>query len=103
MGIIAPERLCKQPSEKLKFQMAFANRLDTSETISSITSITSETTSQATSDLSITESGIEANGTDITLWIASGTADESYRVEIQVLTNAGQEMEGDGILYVRDI
>jgi len=98
---IANERLCKQPSENLKFRMKFASRLDSSETIYSISSITSETRAGETSDLSISDSGIES-GTSINFWIASGTSGESYRVEVKVVTTASQTMEGDGILQVRD-
>ena len=42
MGVIANERLCKQPAEERKFSIEFNNLLATSETISSIDSISSE-------------------------------------------------------------
>jgi len=102
MGIMAPERLCKQPYDKLKFNMSFDKRLASTETISTINSITSEKLDEGSSTLSITSSGIASDSKSVDLWIASGTAGEMYRVEIRVTTSASQNIEGDGILWVRN-
>lgn len=106
MSVTAPQELCKQPAEKRKYGMEFFHLLLTSsETLSSIQSITSEKIGGGTSDLAITNSGI-ANGlgtsSKVTLWIASGTHGNTYRVEIQTITTGGQTLEGDGIIRVKD-
>ena len=78
MGVIANERLCKQPSEQRKFSIEFNNLLDTSETVSSITSISSEKIDGSATDLTISSSGIESSSVSsknsmITFWVAGGT------------------------------
>lgn len=109
MGVTAPEILCKQPSELRLYTMEFANLLDTSagEIISNIDGITSEVIGDTglVSDLNIFNSGIvdgKATSSMVQMWIESGTHYHAYRVEVQVSTNAGQKLEGDGVLLVRD-
>ena len=60
MALTADQRLCKQPAENRKFEMDFTNVLAAGESISSITSITSEKVGGYTSDLSITSETIES-------------------------------------------
>jgi hypothetical protein len=102
--VTATQRLLKQPSEKRKFSMDFSSVLATSETISSITSVTSEKLDGTTSDLTIPAAG-ESNtisGSSILMWVEGGTHGMSYRVEVKITTSAGQIVEGDGILRVTD-
>ena len=58
MGLTANQRLCKQPSEKRKFEMSFASVLGSSENITAITSVASEKVGGYTSDLSIGSTGL---------------------------------------------
>ena len=107
MGVIANERLCKQPSEQRKFSIEFNNLLDTSETISSITSIASEKIDGSATDLTISSSGIESSSVSsknsmITFWVAGGTTGNTYKIEAIVATSASATLEGDGILFVTD-
>ena len=107
MGILSNQRLVKQPSETRKFGMEFNNLLDTSETISTITSIVSEKIDGSTSDLTITSSGIESSAVSsknslVAFWVAGGTTGNTYKLEVLAVTSSSAILEGDGILYVTD-
>lgn len=107
MGITAPERLCKQPSEKRRFSIEFKSLLDisSSEQISSITTLSSEKIDGSLSDLTLTLANIAdgvGTNTRVTFWIEGGTTGNQYRIELLVVSDGGQELEGDGILEVKD-
>ena len=102
MSMTADQRLCKQPAENRKFEMDFTNVLGSSEAITSITSIESEKVGGYASDLSITNQAIETGDKKVSMFIASGTLGNTYRVEVLVATDASQTLEGDGVLYVTD-
>ena len=98
----ASERLCKQPSEYRKFSIEFNNLLATSETVTSISSVSSEKI-----DLTIGTTGIESSPTSsknslVTFWISGGTTGNNYRIEAVVGTSDSATLEGDGILFVSD-
>ena len=104
MGLTANQRLCKQPSEKRKFEMSFASVLGSSENITAITSVASEKVGGYTSELSIGSTGLVSatpTGT-VEMYIESGTLGSTYRIEVLVTTDASQILEGDGILYITD-
>ena len=99
--------LCKQPSEKVKYGMEMGHWLDLAggEYISGVNSISSEQVGSSTSDLSLTTIGIyDGVGTKskVLFWVESGTAPNTYRIEVAVTTSAGQKFEGDGVLMVKD-
>ena len=100
MAVTAPQVLEKQPSEKRQFTVNLANLMVTGETIASITSVTSELIGGGTTDLVITGSAI--SGQTVIMWIASGTHNNRYRIEVIVVTSTGAIIEGDGILKVSD-
>ena len=107
MGILSNQRLVKQPSETRKFGMEFNNLLGTSETITTITSVSAEKIDGSTSDLTITSSGIESSAVSsknslVTFWIAGGTTGNTYKLEVLAVTSSSAILEGDGILYVTD-
>ena len=102
MSMTEDQRLCKQPAENRKFEMDFTNVLGSSEAITSITSIESEKVGGYASDLSITNQAIETGAKKVSMFIASGTLGNTYRVEVLVATDASQTLEGDGVLYVTD-
>tara|TARA_R110002020_G_scaffold33845_2_gene102759 strand:+ start:864 stop:1190 length:327 start_codon:yes stop_codon:yes gene_type:complete len=107
MGVIANERLCKQPSEERKFSIEFDNLLATSETISNISSVSSEKIDGSSSDLTIATTGIETSSVSsknsvITFWVSGGTTGNTYKIEAIVATSDSATLEGDGILFVTD-
>ena len=105
--VTASERLYKQPSERRKFTMDFTSTLESSETISSLDSVTSESLDGGGTDLTIPAAGysntINSAANKILLWVEGGTSGNTYRIEVQVTTTTGQKLEGDGILRVTDI
>ena len=107
MGVIANERLCKQPAEQRKFSIEFNNLLATSETVSSISSVSSEKIDGTTTDLTITTTAIETSSSSgknslITFWVSGGTTGNTYKIEAIVGTSDSATLEGDGILFVTD-
>jgi hypothetical protein len=107
MGVIANQRLCKQPVEKRKFSIEFNNLLATSETLSSISSVASEKIDGSASDLTIATTGIETSSVSsknsaITFWVSGGTTGNTYKIEAIVNTSDSAKLEGDGILFVTD-
>tara|TARA_R110000744_G_scaffold73552_5_gene147295 strand:- start:17838 stop:18164 length:327 start_codon:yes stop_codon:yes gene_type:complete len=107
MGVIANQRLCKQPVEKRKFSIEFNNLLATSEIISSISSVASEKIDGSTTDLTIATTGIETSSVSsknsmITFWISGGTTGNTYKVEAVINTSDSAKLQGDGILFVTD-
>tara|TARA_R110002020_G_scaffold201645_2_gene404382 strand:+ start:1948 stop:2253 length:306 start_codon:yes stop_codon:yes gene_type:complete len=100
MSSTAKQKLCKQPGEKRKFSMDFSNMLAASETISTISSITTEEINGGTSDL--TTSGQAISGSNVEVFIQSGTSGKTYRIQITITTSGSQILQGDGILYVSD-
>jgi hypothetical protein len=99
-AVTAPEMLVKQPSENRQYTMDFSNLMSATEAISSITSITAELRGGGVSDLTISAGAI--SGQTITFWIEDGTDGETHRIEIIIVTDAGQTLEGDGLISVRD-
>ena len=99
-NITANQRLCKQPAEKRKFSMDFSNLLASGESITTISSVTSEEIDGGASDLTIT--GQTLNGSIVDMFIECGTSGKTYLVEVTVNTNGSQILQGDGILYVSD-
>ena len=107
MGVIANERLCKQPAEQKKFSIEFNNLLATSEIISSISSVSSEKIDGTVSDLTIATTAIETSSSSsknsmITFWVSGGTTGNTYKIEAVVVTSDSATLEGDGILFVTD-
>tara|TARA_B100000745_G_scaffold240670_1_gene163177 strand:- start:352 stop:663 length:312 start_codon:yes stop_codon:yes gene_type:complete len=103
MAVTANQRLCKQPAEKRQFTMDFTNILGTDEAITQITSVSSEKEGGYLTDLSITSTGIATGSKKVTMFIESGTLGSTYRIETLVTTDASQILEGDGILFIRDM
>lgn len=101
MAIEAPQKLEKQEVERRYYSMDFSNLMVTGETISSITSITSEDRDGGnTSDLVIGSESI--NGQTVEMWISGGTKFHVYRVEVNITTNTGQILQGDGLMEILD-
>ena len=91
MGVIANERLCKQPSEERKFSIEFNNLLATAETVTSISSISSEKIDGTVTDLTIATTGIETSSVSsknsvITFWVSGGATGNTYKIEAIVGT-----------------
>ena len=99
----------KQPGESKLYSMDFTDLLGTSETISSVTSVTEE----GTTDLTIANKVVITSETvvdgvtigvnkGISFRVSGGIHGRNYRIEAIVVTSAANTLEGDGILKVRD-
>ena len=95
---IAPNNLCQQASEVRQYTMDFSNLMASDETISSITSASSELRGTGTTDLTISSETI--SGQTVTMWIEGGTKAQSYRIEVIIVTSGSQTLEGDGLLKI---
>jgi hypothetical protein len=99
-AVTAPENVVKQPSEVRQYTMDFANTLATGETISTITSVSIELRGGGLSDVTVYNEAV--SGDTIVFWVSGGTDGQTHRIEIVVVTNVGQTIEGDGLLSIRD-
>lgn len=97
------EELLKQPSESRLYSFDFTELLDSSETISSIVSITQENLGKVTSseDLTLTSPAITSKMAQIR--ISGGTHKENYRITAIITTSAANTLELEGILRVRNL
>jgi len=100
MGVTSPQILTKQPSESVSFSMDFGSILAADETISSISSVSSELVGGGSSNLTIGAASI--SGEEVQFTISGGTHAKRYRIEVTIVTSGGNTREGDGILKVRD-
>lgn len=94
---MSTQTLIKQPSESRLYTMEFAANLASGETLTSVSSVTA---SPSGLDLSATPS---VSGTKAQQRIASGTAGVQYKVTFVVVTSAGNTLEGEGYLTVRQL
>jgi hypothetical protein len=101
--ISAAERLCKKPVEKLYYCMDFSARMDSTEVIepsSPAPVVTSKIRGlESPSDLTITT--VAVTGQRVCFWIEGGTDSNDYEVTVQISTDAGQILCGNGMLIVR--
>ncbi len=95
---LSANNLIKQAQETRTYSMDFSNLMASTETISSITSVTSELRGGSTSDLTIASEAI--SGQTVTMVISNGTKSNTYRVEITITTSGLQILQGDGLLKI---
>lgn len=95
MNIMAPQVICKQSGEKLYVGMDFANWLDSGVTISDPVFTYDD------SELTITEASVV--GSIIKFFVDGGTDGKTYKIQVEVDTSAGEILQADGTLKVRDI
>ena len=91
--------LIKQPSENRAYSMDFSALLGEGETIASVTSVTF-----SGPDAALTLVGLPTfSGSFVSQRIKDGTAGVRYNVTFLVVTSAGNVLEGDGILQVKEL
>ncbi len=97
-GVTSKNNLCKQASEVLTYTMDFSNLMVTGETISTISSVTSELRGGGGSDLGLSSETIV--GQTVTVIISGGTRNQTYRIEIIIISSGLSTIEGDGLLKI---
>ena len=93
--VTALQRLTKQPAEILKMGMEFSPLLSSGETLSSVSSVTADSTT-------ITIGSGTISGTQVQFLVTGGTDGKGYRIEVIVVTSTSNTREADGMLDVRD-
>lgn len=94
------QTLIKQPSESRLYSIDFTPLLSSGETVSSVTSFTSD---QPTGAAALSISGIAASASLAQARIAGGTDKYAYKITAVVSTSLGNTLEGEGILQVKDL
>jgi len=91
-----PGTLIKQPAESRLYTMSFASLLLPGETVAGVTSVTA-------SPAGLTLVGSPTFGANLAKQRISGGADKvTYKVTYLVTTSAGNTLEAEGFLKVRD-
>lgn len=93
--------LVKQPGESRVYRMDFSNLLEGTY-IDSITSIVQANQGDVggSSNLTIANQAISGDGVEFRL--SGGTADERYKLTVTIVDSAGNTLEADGMLYVKE-
>ncbi|RDH86372.1 MAG: hypothetical protein DIZ78_09385 [endosymbiont of Escarpia spicata] len=93
--------LTKQPYEERVLEIDLVDVLASGDTVASVTSLAAAVVSPGTGTVTITSP--VASGTKVQGKFADGTDDENYRIKLRVVTTNGDLIEGDAMLYVRDL
>lgn len=93
MSVTAPMILEKQSGESRTVGMDFVNLLDTGETLSSVSSVT-------TSPSGLTVGSGTISGTKVLVTVSGGSAGTTYRFDFTVVTSSSQTLMADGKLIV---
>jgi len=96
--------LIKQPNEARQYDIPFTQELRSGDTIASITSVTATKMGLVTEVSALTVGTPTTNATDDTVQVtlSVGTDGEHYKLETIVVTNDGDVLEVDTMLYVAD-
>ena len=95
---LSKNNLVKQVEETRQYAFDFSNLMASDETITVVSTPTSELRGGGTSDLTITNEAI--SGQTVTMTISGGTKAHVYRVEVIIQTSGSQILQGDGLLRV---
>jgi hypothetical protein len=96
MTLEPTERLTKQPTETRTYSIDFVNLLSSTETITSVVSVT------ATPSGLTLGTGV-VSGTSVAFRVSGGTDGTLYNLRVIVNTSSANVLEGDGLLEVTDI
>ena len=95
--------LVKQPDENRLYNIPFSQELRSSDTISSVTSVTAAAQGDVTQVTALTIAEAPAHDDDtVQPRISGGTDGERYKIEAIVATAGGDTLEVDVMLKVED-
>ena len=92
-----PKLLTKRPNENRLYAFDFTNLLGTSETISTVASVTADTPSGADA---LTIGSTSISGANAQVRLSGGTDGYTYTVTCQITTSASNTLEDVGRLKV---
>ena len=93
--------LTKQPYEERVLEIDLVDVLASGDTVASVTSLAAAVVSPGVGAVTITSP--VASGTKVQGKYTGGTDTENYRITLRVATTNGDKVEGDAMLYVRDL
>lgn len=95
--------LVKQPGENRLYDIPFEQELRAADSIASVASVTVEAQGDVAEISALTKEGAAAHNTDtVQQRLSGGTDGERYKIEAVAITTAGDTIEVDVMLYVRD-
>jgi len=94
--------LLKQPGETRKLRMDFASLL-IGASIVSVDSVAQESQGQVPASDDVTLGTATFDGSYVLVPVSGGTDGERYKITVIVTDSDGNVLEGDGMLYVRDL
>jgi hypothetical protein len=94
--------LTKQPGESRKFRFDFSNKLR-SEGLASVVGVSITSQNLVVGSGAVASSSETASGRFVNMTLTGGTDNENYKISVVVTTTSGQVLEGDGILYCRQL
>lgn len=89
-------KLIKQPSESRLYTFDFSANMGTSESITSVSSFTVAPAGPVLGTPTFSGKRVQNR-------ISGGTANTNYKITVVVATDAGNTLEGEANLFVRDI
>jgi len=93
-------KFTKTPVERKRYALEYADWLDTTETVSSVTFTV---TPIDTVPLVVDASSISSSGTEVVFFINYGTTGTTYTLDIQITTSGGQIKEDQILFVVKDL
>lgn len=94
--------LIKQPIEVRTFRMDFSNLLYRA-TISSISAVTPINQGLVQGSVNVSVSNQVAAAEHVDFTVSGGTNNENYKIVVTVVDTAGNTLQAEGLLYVRDL
>lgn len=89
------QTLYKQPSESRIYTMDFSANMSSGETLVAVTSFT-------VSPAGLTYTSATPSGQVVAMRLSGGTDDVQYKITVVVTTSAGNTLENEGYLLVRN-
>lgn len=93
---MSSETLVKQPAESRLFSMDFSPLLASGETLASVVSVTGL-------PVGLTIGAASYSGQVASARISGGTTGTRYKITFLVTTSAGNTVESEGVLQVKDL
>ena len=93
-------KFTKTSVERKRYALEYADWLDTTETVSSVTFAVTPVDAVP---LVVDASSISSSGTEVVFFINYGTTGTTYTLDIQITTSGGQIKEDQILFVVKDL
>ena len=99
----SPQTTEKQVAEAVIQQFDFSSDMSAGETIISVVSVVSDNQNLVGGSANLTTGSNSAGGTVAQSLVSGGTHLEKYKLTCIVTTSAGQTLETEGFMWVRNV